>query len=47
MNRNNRFTFLQEEYLAPAVELFSLEIEDALAKSNTEQIIDGGEMGWD
>ena len=38
---------LQERYETPAAELYSLEIEDTLAKSNTEQIIeDDDEYGW-
>lgn len=48
MNLTQLDSLLQERYETPAAELYSLEIEETLAKSNTEQIIeDDDEYGWD
>lgn len=48
MNLNKRLELLQERpYEAPAVQLYSLEVEDTLAKSNTETIDeDNEEYDW-
>ena len=48
MNLNKQLSFLQEmPYEAPAAYLYSLEIEDPLAKSNTETIDeDDEEYDW-
>ena len=38
----------ENPYATPCVDVFIIEIEDTLAASNTETIIDeGGEHGWD
>ena len=47
MNLNKRFELLQEDYVAPAADLYSLEVEDTLAISNTETIDeDEDEYDW-
>ena len=48
MNLNKRLELLQERpYEAPAAHLYSLEVEDTLAKSNTETIDeDDEEYDW-
>ena len=44
----SEISLLERRYVSPAVVVISVEVEDTLATSNTEQIIeDNDEYGWD
>ena len=50
MNLNTLSERISQEYVyqTPVAEIYTVETEDTLAKSNTEQIIDDDEeYGWD
>ncbi len=48
LDMHSEFISQEKPYVSPATVVISIEIEDTLAKSNTEQIIeDDDEYGWD